>query len=942
MKTKFLKRIYSILAIVLVALIAVGCGNSEPNAERQAAKEAVEGLLAMNFGDTSDTGVVYDAITGNIGIVQDADGIVSEEDIKNNSYSEFVGGVTASFTSSNPEVMNAEWVFTTNRVYEYAEDGKTVIGIKKEIVKNLLFVVNRQEEDTQVEITMTATKPYEVNGVEYKYTKTRTFIFTVAAKEVTSEAVNMTIAELNAAALADWSAFEKNGLVDENGNAIEVRIEGIVTEVLWGDGYDNHSFMISDGDESFYVYAPASGSDSVEIGDRVAVTCIPTYYYSIIESKQGTAKVEVLLNGQEIPAAKEYTVDGWYEAYPNGKEFHDCPGQRVKIEGDLQHNGTSYILKSQNSDKEFEIYYKGYTAYEQSLLDANLGKLVKLEAAIYDYHSKGYYRLLANVYDYPIESLVLEGQAALDADASTITTEFTVKEGESISLPTSFPNGSTLSAWVADKEGYINLETLVCTLGSTKEDTVVKLTATLSKGELTKEVVITVNLDYVAPAQKEYVLANKLEVGVAYKYVVDQTNIGKVLYFAGAMDSQGKYFASTEDSNSAVDVYLEVAEGGYYMYFLNEGVKTYMNMAADGTKLCLEAAPSNVWVQNDEYNTFFTTVAETEYYVGMYSTFETFSRSKTSYLENSGQCPARFYVEKGTQGGEPEQPEVSESGIKEALEAAEGTEVVIEGTVSDIYYEWSDQYNNMSFYVTDGTNTILAFRCVTKVAVGDKVKVTGKVTAYNGVNQLAQGCTAEILGSEAPKHEHNVCPECGLCTAKDCDGTAEEKCQGHAIVGEVKPQELTFGGAANKADADAYLTSNFPQWTITGKLGQTDGGSLGFGRSGDKVSAITSNNFAVTKEFVVTAVIKGNGSNGTMTSTLTFELLDKDGNVIATGYANGSTTAAITPVDAKDTTYTIEFTFVEGKTIADAQNLRISFAKITGNIGLKSVVFTEK
>ena len=162
------------------------------------------------------------------------------------------------------------------------------------------------------------------------------------------------------------------------------------------------------------------------------------------------------------------------------------------------------------------------------------------------------------------------------------------------------------------------------------------------------------------------------------------------------------------------------------------------------------------------------------------------------------------------------------------------------------------------------------------------------------------------------------------------------------VVEEVKPQDLAFASAANKASADTYLKTNFPDWTITGTLGQTYGGYLGFGRSGDKVSAITSNNFAVTKEFVVTAVIKGNGSKGVMTSTLTFELLDKDGKVIATGYANGSTTAAITPVDTIDTTYTIEFTFVEGKTIADAQNLRISFAKTTGNIGLKSVVFTEK
>ena len=156
------------------------------------------------------------------------------------------------------------------------------------------------------------------------------------------------------------------------------------------------------------------------------------------------------------------------------------------------------------------------------------------------------------------------------------------------------------------------------------------------------------------------------------------------------------------------------------------------------------------------------------------------------------------------------------------------------------------------------------------------------------------------------------------------------------------PQELSFGAAANKADADAYMKSNFADWKITGKLGQTYGGYLGFGRSGDKTSAITSNAFSTTTEFTVTAVIKGNGSSGVMTSTLTFELLDKDGNVIATGYANGSSTAAITPVDAKDTTYTIEFTFVEGKTIADASNLRISFAKTTGNIGLKSVTYTAK
>ena len=155
------------------------------------------------------------------------------------------------------------------------------------------------------------------------------------------------------------------------------------------------------------------------------------------------------------------------------------------------------------------------------------------------------------------------------------------------------------------------------------------------------------------------------------------------------------------------------------------------------------------------------------------------------------------------------------------------------------------------------------------------------------------------------------------------------------------PADLTFVGLANKASADTYLKENHPTWTITGKLGQGYADYLGFGRSGDKTSAITSPDFSTESAFTVTAVIKGNGSNGVINSTLTFTLTDANGNVVATGYANGSDTAEITPVDATDTTYDIAFTFVDGKTWTDVSNLVISFAKQTGNIGLKSVDFIQ-
>ncbi|MBR2890871.1 MAG: hypothetical protein IKC22_00550, partial [Bacilli bacterium] len=706
MKNRFLTRIFSVVALLVVSLVAVGCAiGGETSQAREKAKEQVNTLLSIDFGETNGN-TVLEVVTGNIGIATDEDSKVSEEDLANNTYSEFAGGVVAEYKSSHPEIMDAQWIVSQVRDYQYAEDGTTVIGITKKAVYNLVFVVNRPEVDTEVTITITGSKVYEDQGIEYKYTKSREIVFTVAAKQQL-EAVEMTIAEINEYANANWDSFSKNGIVDAEGNKVQVVTTGVVTEVLWGDGYTNHSFMISDGSESFYVYAPKG--DVVELGDLVQVVCTPTYYYSIIETSKD-AQVTVLLNGQEVPEAKEYTVDEWYAAYPNGSDFHDCPGQRVVIEGVLKHNGLNYIIESSETGKKFEVYYKGYTAYEESLIAANLGKLVKMEAAIYDYHSQGYYRLLANVYDYPMEVLTLSGQEALDADVSTIPTEFTVEEGATIELPTSLPNGSVIGAWSADKAGHIDLNSLVCTLNGAKETVVVTLTAKVTNGALSKDVSVVVTIKYVPAAQKEYVLADKLEVGVPYKYVVDQTNVGKVLYFAGAMDAQGKYFASSEVPSEGVDVYLEAADGGYYMYFLKEGVKTYMNMVSDGTKLCLEAAPSNVWVQNDQYNTFFTTVAGVEYYVGMYSTYETFSRSKTSYLANAGQCPARFYVEKDG-SSTPDTPEVPEGQIslKEAIEIASKQDhntyttekYIVTGTVSDLY---NTVYGNMHLIDAEGND----------------------------------------------------------------------------------------------------------------------------------------------------------------------------------------------------------------------------------------------
>lgn len=293
----------------------------------------------------------------------------------------------------------------------------------------------------------------------------------------------------------------------------------------------------------------------------------------------------------------------------------------------------------------------------------------------------------------------------------------------------------------------------------------------------------------------------------------------------------------------------------------------------------------------------------------------------------------------------------------EALKASSG-KVKITGVVDAIYQAYNSSYNNISVYITDETGRILAYRLTGNVTVGTVITVEGSLTDYNGTMQIAQGCKFTVVEEHSCYMYTEVsCSAPSSCVV--CGEHRNETVLPHdyvtgvcSVCGGIDPDyegavtypsvetvlKLSFTGVANKANGDTYFKTNYADWTITNTLGQTYAGYLGFGRSGSSTSAITSSQFTATSDFELTTVLKGNGSSGVATSTVTFKLLDAAGNVIATGYANGSTTSAITPVDAKDTTYTISFTYVDGKTYADAAKLQISFAKATGNIGLKSLV----
>ena len=137
-------------------------------------------------------------------------------------------------------------------------------------------------------------------------------------------------------------------------------------------------------------------------------------------------------------------------------------------------------------------------------------------------------------------------------------------------------------------------------------------------------------------------------VGTAYKFgmVQGKLNDGKVYYLKGNMN--GYYMDTTTNYAEAIDVYIETAEGGYYLYAMISGVKTYINCVVSGTHVngAYEAAASTVYTYDAESKTLIANVEGTPYWFGTRNdkTYTTVGPCAVSY--NGFYC--QFYA------GEPE------------------------------------------------------------------------------------------------------------------------------------------------------------------------------------------------------------------------------------------------------------------------------------------------
>ncbi|MBR2956395.1 MAG: hypothetical protein IKC54_04310, partial [Clostridia bacterium] len=141
--------------------------------------------------------------------------------------------------------------------------------------------------------------------------------------------------------------------------------------------------------------------------------------------------------------------------------------------------------------------------------------------------------------------------------------------------------------------------------------------------------------------------------------------------------------------------------------------------------------------------------------------------------------------------------------IAGALVAEEGAEVNLNGFVSELYQEWSDQYNNMSFYLSDGSDTILIFGAPKLVYLGDTVNVVGVITVYKDTNQVAKNSKVTITKA----HD---------CSFSEADCINASKC---TICGKLNAEALGHADANNDGKCDRCNANlNAPEPELAGTI----------------------------------------------------------------------------------------------------------------------------
>ena len=387
-----------------------------------------------------------------------------------------------------------------------------------------------------------------------------------------------------------------------------------------------------------------------------------------------------------------------------------------------------------------------------------------------------------------------------------------------------------------------------------------KLTATVKAPDDTtavKEVTLTVPV----VKAEEGVVKAPVE-GVAYKLNINQKALERNIYALSTFKS-GKLEA-TNDPKQATDYFVEVTDGGYYIYAMVSGAKKYLSFAKvpnpnggyyDNVVYTDEA--TSVWAYDSEYSVWYVTYEAATFGLGAYSTNEAFGVSGINFFRDEdkkdGQYPARFMTKEYAETLEPEEgvtgPEelpkdtlltlaqASEFALKFLHNNYSDNKYYVEGKITNI--DNSKGYGNLIIADDNGGSLTIYGSYINGVKygdqdielkVGDVVKVYGRLGQYNNVAQMKNGDVVLINGKEPDK-------------APSVEITVEEfLAMAFALeVGAEQTGPFTFDGVVSGHSDDSYKN------VIVVLGGQTDKALLCYRVTDERLTVGTTFNFTAGK-----------------------------------------------------------------------------------------------
>ena len=411
-------------------------------------------------------------------------------------------------------------------------------------------------------------------------------------------------------------------------------VKGVVTGIMSKTkGNSSNCLYIQDGDGGYYVYAMAADpiESGIEVGMTVRVTGAKDTYSGTLEIANAT--VEILDSGKTEYAPADWTLK--YEAATSLKDEALTKEQAllVTIKGvevtsqdtssgyyKFKKNGLESYVRISSSvcpiDKDAQTALKNGHAEHYGWTADVTGVICVYDGAFYLSPVEGF-----DAFTYvSLPEKSDEEKIAFELDSLSLTDYCAEDTVIALTLEGSGYSDVAIE-WTSDSPAaVVEGDKLVITLA--EEATVATVTAKAKSGDKEGVKEFKVSIDALSTVMAGMVEVTEYKEYTPYALYTKQANINKNLFFAGSITG-GKYLSTTDKDSKVARVFLEKDGEGWRIYTI-----------VDGSKLYVEGVEGNVWTINSDVNVPVTMVGDTEYYLGCYKTYDTFSASKTSYILN--------------------------------------------------------------------------------------------------------------------------------------------------------------------------------------------------------------------------------------------------------------------------------------------------------------------